>query len=136
MKIQKIIILNEAIRELVSLDKSKGIKLSKTTRIRLADNLRVLGNHVQDFYDARNDLFKELGTKVEGNEENLEVKKDSPNYDQFQAEIKNMAELDREVKIDALAPDDLFGVSSDVSNQNQIPMDIVSVFLEYGLLKE
>lgn len=136
MKIQKIILLNDAIRQLVFIDKEKQIKLSGATRMKLAANLRVLSNHVQDYQENRLKMFKELGTLVEGKEDSWEVKKDSANHAQFLKEIDEMNALDREVKLETLTENNLFGTSADVEKQNQIPIDILSTFQEYGLIKE
>lgn len=136
MKIQKIIILNEAIRELVHIDKSKGVKLSGATRMKLAANLRILSNHVQDFQLSRDELITGLGTKVDGKDAFYEVKRDSENYPEFEAQIKAMTEVERSVKLDALTKSDLFGSSNDPEKQNQVPIDIISTFLEYGLLMD
>lgn len=133
MNIKKIVSLHEAIVQLVELDRSKGIKLGAATRIKLAANLRNLGNHVKDYQEARNNLILQLGTPQAANAEVFEVKSDSENFAEFQKQSKDMNELDREVKVETFTKDNLFGPSNEVDKQNQIPVDLIAIFMEYGM---
>jgi hypothetical protein len=104
--------------------------------MKLADSLRTLVSHVKNYEEKRIELFIAFGTKVPGKEDSYEVKTDAAGYDEFKKQIKEMEELEREVKLDSLTRGDLFGSSPDIDKQNQIPIDILSVFLEHGLLRE
>lgn len=62
---------------------------------KIARNLRMINDELQEYYQFKEELFKKYGEEVDGN---LVVKKDSENYPLFADELKKIA--DTEVNFD------------------------------------
>jgi len=130
MKIQKIVMIYETLASFSKLDAELKFNLDGAVRMKLACNLSELGKIAEVYNKERNSLITKLGTPVEGQDGSISVKEDSENYPEFQKQISEMLELDRDVKIDTISKKDILGPNK----KNQVPVHILSDLITLEVL--
>lgn len=136
MKIKDIIKVHVAISELVAADASKRLVLHSAVRIKLAGVLRRSRPIVEDFSNENNRLVSEYGTPIKDSPGEFEVKASSDKYPEFKKARDEAMEADEEFTVPVFRREELFGKSEDEAQQNQIPMNVLEVFLEFGIIPE
>lgn len=141
MKIKSILAAHAALTDLINLDRQNKLVLHSSVRIRLAGAIRKTRPTVEDFTEQNNELVMKYGTQVLDKDQKpvegqWEVRPDSTTFETFRTEKQALLDTDMEVSLSPLCTADLFGKTEDETKQNQIPLDLIDVMLEVGLLKE
>ena len=142
-----------AIEALLESDKENKFIFASAVRCKLALNLRKTKPVAEEFMKENNRLVevygeKEFAPNPAGGEAiptgRNQIRADSPNWEKFRVEYKEMAESDSEITLSPVKPYELAGVTeiefndpkADPKKQNQIATQVFSILYDTGLLTE
>jgi len=136
---KQVVDTNIALLGLIQADRENKIILSSAVRIRLAGILRKTKPIFEDYKEENTALFKKFGSLNKNGE--LEVAQNSPGRPLFDEAIKAMNAEPTEIEsFPEVTHEELFGKVQKTKDgekpENQIDLDVLSILMEVGILKE
>ncbi len=126
MKLKQVLEAHAAINELIKNDRANKWVLASAVRIKLAGNLRKTRAAHEDYTEERNKLIEKFGTETPDGA--FQVSPGTQGAKDFIAAEKPLQSLEIDFVPNPIKQADL--------GENQIPIDLIAVLLDTGLMIE